>query len=356
MNDPDFIPDSPAFKACLKVAQTPGESVQFCVLLGASGTAPVLGLHRRKEGKALFNAAKQADKSLVKGTWGTATLDDKQLFLNCEKKISGLAKACKIWTKTHKSPFIKRVIPMFDGQVLEEDQDDLAPEGQFDADTPPAAAVVEQKHDPEKSDSTVEEGERRQLYHALVQSVKSCKGRVAAPMLEAAAKKAQAALNSGDFETAALVITSLQKIGEKQDGAADAEPHPTPVDFALFRTLGKQWQKLRDMGIKQSAAVAKLMLLDHPDSIAQARQIAGLYSGFDRKLAHCLATLATDLPHETRQKLTSATRDTVLRYHNILSRDPLFHHMAQNPYVEMNPQREMMPTLNAIAAALEQNA
>ena len=255
-------------KKMINLAKTKAVPFAFCP--GSKESEHVFAMHKTKSSEVLGKSAKQQGKG-SKVTFGEVFVAGSLMQLTCERELPGMAKKLKKWLKAEKLPLNVKVLDK-DGNLLEEDVDDLDPEASSEVDSGDEAPPIDAK--------------------ALAGRIKETQSRVLAAKgdraekLKQALQGAVAQLKAGKLEQAEKAIAKIEKAlgqnGRSQE--ATPPPPPPPPDPRLLklkngaRTAAQRIEELPDGAARKKLASAIQIVLSQIEAGAAEKAINGLKS------------------------------------------------------------------------------
>ncbi|WP_299154013.1 hypothetical protein [uncultured Tateyamaria sp.] len=251
-------------KKMVKLSKKRAMSFAYCP--AGSPQDDVFYIDRKKKPEVIGREAR-AESEGTKLGFGTVESSGRVMSLTCTRELPQMAKKLKKYLKLEKCPMNVIVLDA-DGNVLEEDVEDLPADPEMDADD---EDVVEDAAPVESGDDDAERANAlKTRAMALQDAIKGAPSAAQAPLAKGY-KSAVVALKGGDLDTADATIGKLeQAIAKLGDGAETAAPPPPPPPSAdpmamklqtAAANLGKRIEGLQDGDGKTRLGTAHAALL-----------------------------------------------------------------------------------------------
>lgn len=229
---PDYFVQGPELKKLVKVARK--QPLPFAFNPGKSDAEHVMAMHRKFPVGVLSKAARK-DGPGKKVAAGMCEVKEKVLELTCESTVPALAKILKRYLKANKIRLNVRILDM-DGNLIEEDIEDLPDDPEFDEPVADAAPAPEPEPEPSAP------GPDRT---ALIARVKAAQTGIAgapgpvAEKLTPALRAVVGQINADDLDGADRALTQIEAVLAKL-AARPAEPAPAPAAPAPDTTASSE--------------------------------------------------------------------------------------------------------------------
>ena len=231
----DIALHGPDLKKLVKLAKKRDLNFAYCP--GNDPKEDIFALDRKKNPEVLGRTAR-GEGTGTKAAIGTAKVKGRIMMLTCFKEVPQAAKKLKKFLKSEKVP-MNIIIMDKDGNVLEEDIEDLPEDPEWDADdandddiNEENNAVVEQDEEDLNQQDSGNNVDARRL-KKLKERAAALQAGIAAladpykSSLAKAYKPAVGALQSGDFDVADTILGKLEKALSKMPGAQGEVAEPS---------------------------------------------------------------------------------------------------------------------------------
>ncbi|WP_299287397.1 hypothetical protein [uncultured Tateyamaria sp.] len=256
-------------KKMVKLSKKRAMSFAYCP--AGSPQDDVFYIDRKKKPEVIGREAR-AESEGTKLGFGTVESTGRVMSLTCTRELPQMAKKLKKYLKLEKCPMNVIVLDA-DGNVLEEDIEDLPADPEMDADD---ADVVEDAAPAESGNDDAERVDALKARAVALQgAIKGAPSAAQAPLAKGY-KSAIVALKGGDLDTADATMGKLEqaiaKLGNGAEAAAPPPPPPPSADPMAMKlqtaatNLGKRIEGLQDGDGKTRLETAHAALLTQIES------------------------------------------------------------------------------------------